>query len=236
MVDSAEIGLTGLAVMGQNLARNISSRGIPVVVHNRTAATTDAFLAGLRSDEPLTGASSLQGLVGRLRRPRKVIVVVKAVRRSTRSSNSLLPLLEPGDVVMDGGNSFYADTVRRQQHAAQHEVALLGVGISGGEEGRLRGPSIIPGGDREAYALVEPILTCAGFSGCRRRSWRTSSRSGIAATWSRSSSRSPASCSRRTIRSPGSRSSASSSTRQRRRARAGGPRKMPWNSACRRRR
>jgi 6-phosphogluconate dehydrogenase len=157
--NSAEIGLTGLAVMGQNLARNIASRGIPVVAHNRTAAVTDAFLAGLREDEPLTGAASLEELVERLRHPRKIIVMVKAGGPVDAVLEQLLPLLEPGDVVMDGGNSFYADTVRRQQRAADRGIAFLGVGISGGEEGALRGPSIMPGGDRQAYALVEPILT-----------------------------------------------------------------------------
>jgi 6-phosphogluconate dehydrogenase len=159
MVDSAEIGLTGLAVMGQNLARNIASRGIPVVAHNRTTVVTDAFLAGLRKDEPLTGVPTLPELVERLRRPRKILIMVKAGPAVDAVLEQLLGLLEPGDVVIDGGNSFHADTVRRQQRAAQREVAFLGVGISGGEEGALHGPSIMPGGDRDAYALVEPILT-----------------------------------------------------------------------------
>jgi 6-phosphogluconate dehydrogenase len=157
--NAAEIGLTGLAVMGQNLARNIASRGIPVLVHNRTAATTDAFLVGLRSDEPLTGAATLEELAAGLKRPRKIIIMVKAGPPVDAVLDQLLELLEPGDVVIDGGNSFYPDTVRREQLAAQRGVAFLGVGISGGEEGALRGPSIMPGGDRKAYELVEPILT-----------------------------------------------------------------------------
>jgi hypothetical protein len=135
MVDSAEIGLTGLAVMGQNLARNIASRGIPVLVHNRTAATTDAFLAGLRSDEPLTGAATLEALAAGLKRPRRIIIMVKAGPPVDAVLDQLLELLEPGDVVIDGGNSFFPDTVRREQLAAQRGVAFLGVGISGGEEG-----------------------------------------------------------------------------------------------------
>jgi 6-phosphogluconate dehydrogenase len=158
MANSAEIGLTGLAVMGQNLARNIASRGIPVVVHNRTTATTDAFLAGLRSDEPLTGVPTVQEMVASLRPPRKIIVMVKAGLAVDAVLDQLLELLEPGDVVIDGGNSFFSDTVRREKRAAERGVALLGVGISGGEEGALRGPSIMPGGDRDAYALVEPIF------------------------------------------------------------------------------
>ncbi len=156
---SAEIGLTGLAVMGQNLARNIASRGIPIVVHNRTAAVTDTFLEGLGDDEPITGAATLPELVQRLQRPRRILMMVKAGAPVDAVLGQLLPLLEPGDVVMDGGNSFFADTVRRQQLAADRGVAFLGVGISGGEEGALHGPSIMPGGDRRAYALVEPILT-----------------------------------------------------------------------------
>jgi 6-phosphogluconate dehydrogenase len=156
---SAEVGLIGLAVMGQNLARNIASRGMPVLVHNRTSAVTDAFVKGLRSDEPLTGVASLAELVEGLRRPRKVIIMVKAGPAVDAVLDQLLELLEAGDVVVDGGNSFYLDTVRRQERAAQHDVSFLGVGISGGEEGALHGPSIMPGGDREAYGLVEPILT-----------------------------------------------------------------------------
>ena len=145
MVDSAEIGLTGLAVMGQNLARNIASRGVPVVVHNRTVATTDAFIEGLRSDEPITGVHSLPELVGALNRPRQIILMVKAGPPVDAVLDELLPLLEPDDIVVDGGNSFFTDTVRRQRRAAEHGVAFLGVGISGGEE--------------RAYRRVEPILT-----------------------------------------------------------------------------
>ena len=156
---TAEIGLTGLAVMGQNLARNIASRGIPVVAHNRTQATTDAFLGGLEGDDPLTGAASLEEMVGRLTRPRKVILMVKAGAPVDAVLEDLLPLLEPGDIVIDGGNSFFRDTVSRQERAKEFGVSLLGVGISGGEEGALHGPSIMPGGDRAAYAQVESILT-----------------------------------------------------------------------------
>ncbi len=155
----AEIGLTGLAVMGQNLARNIASRGIPVVAQNRTQATTDAFLNGLEGSDPLTGAGSLKEMVDRLARPRKVILMVKAGAPVDAVLDELLPLLEQGDIVIDGGNSFFRDTMRRQERAEEFGVSLLGVGISGGEEGALHGPSIMPGGDPEAYAQVESILT-----------------------------------------------------------------------------
>src|SRR4051794_13682803 len=159
MVESADIGLTGLAVMGQNLARNIASHGYRVVAHNRTKATTDAFVAGLRSDEPLTGVGTLTELVQALSRPRKIIIMVKAGRPVDAVLDELLPLLEPGDIVMDGGNSFFRDTVRREQRAGEFGVQFLGVGISGGEEGALKGPSIMPGGERSAYDEVAPILT-----------------------------------------------------------------------------
>ena len=155
----ADIGLTGLAVMGQNLARNIASRGFSVVVHNRTRATTDAFLDGLEGDDPLTGAGSLEELVGRLKRPRKIILMVKAGAPVDAVLEELMPLLEEGDIVIDGGNSFFQHTIARQERAEQQGISFLGVGISGGEEGALHGPSIMPGGDLEAYREVEPILT-----------------------------------------------------------------------------
>ncbi len=272
---TAEIGLTGLAVMGQNLARNIASRGIPVVAHNRTQATTDAFLGGLEGDDPLTGAASLEEMVGRLTRPRKVILMVKAGAPVDAVLEDLLPLLEPGDIVIDGGNSFFRDTVSRQERAREFGVSLLGVGISGGEEGALHGPSIMPGGDRAAYAQVESILTriAAQVDGepcCRYigpggaghyvkmvhngieyadiqlivesydlmrhllgrpapMSWPPSSRAGTTATWSRSSSRSPASCWRSGTRPREGRSLTSSSTRPSRRARGAGRRRMRWS-------
>jgi 3-hydroxyisobutyrate dehydrogenase-like beta-hydroxyacid dehydrogenase len=159
MAQAPDTGLTGLAVMGQNLARNVASRGIPIVVHNRTGATTEKFLAELDSSEPITGSDSLGEFVQKLARPRKIIIMVKAGKPVDAVLDDLLPLLDAGDVVMDGGNSFYRDTERREQRAAEHGVHFLGVGISGGEEGALKGPSIMPGGKREAYDLVEPMLT-----------------------------------------------------------------------------
>jgi 6-phosphogluconate dehydrogenase len=159
MAQAPDTGLTGLAVMGQNLARNVASRGIPIVVHNRTGATTEKFLGELDSSEPITGSDSIGDFVQKLARPRKIIIMVKAGKPVDAVLDELLPLLDAGDVVMDGGNSFYRDTERREQRAAEHGVHFLGVGISGGEEGALKGPSIMPGGKREAYDLVEPMLT-----------------------------------------------------------------------------
>jgi 6-phosphogluconate dehydrogenase len=159
MTAPASIGLTGLAVMGQNLARNIASRGFPVVVHNRSRARTDEILALIGPDEPITAADDLPALVAALAPPRAVIVMVKAGPPVDAVLDELLGLLSPGDMVIDGGNSFFSDTIRREARAAEHDVSYLGTGISGGEEGALRGPSIMPGGRREAYEAVSGVLT-----------------------------------------------------------------------------
>jgi 6-phosphogluconate dehydrogenase len=156
---AAKIGLTGLAVMGQNLARNIASRGVPVVVHNRTSARTDAFIAALRKDEQLTGVPTLPAMVAALERPRRIIIMVKAGIPVDGVLDELLPLLDEGDIVIDGGNSFFRDTARREARAAELGISFIGAGISGGEEGALRGPSIMPGGDRAAYDAVADVLT-----------------------------------------------------------------------------
>ena len=159
MGTQANIGLSGLAVMGQNLARNIASRGIPVVAHNRSVGKTHEFLAGLRPDEPITGADTLKDLVAALDRPRRIILMVKAGAPVDAVLEDLLELLEPGDIVVDGGNSFFKDTERREARAKERGIVFFGAGISGGEEGALRGPSIMPGGDRKAYEALEPVFT-----------------------------------------------------------------------------
>jgi 6-phosphogluconate dehydrogenase len=159
LAGTAEFGLTGLAVMGQNLARNVARNGIPIVVHNRTAARTDELLAGHGGEGPISGAGSLDELVGSLARPRRILIMVKAGPAVDAVVDQLAPLLDPGDVVVDGGNSWFEDTRRRERALAERGLHFVGAGISGGEEGALNGPSIMPGGSKEGYAAVEGVLT-----------------------------------------------------------------------------
>jgi 6-phosphogluconate dehydrogenase len=153
-----DIGLIGLAVMGQNLVLNMARNGYRVAVYNRTPAATDEFLARHR-DQPITGAYTLPDFVALLRRPRIVKIMVKAGAPVDSVIEQLIPLLEAGDLIIDGGNSYFADTERREAHLAAHGIRFLGLGVSGGEEGALWGPSLMPGGAPEAYAMVEPLLT-----------------------------------------------------------------------------
>ncbi|HVL84837.1 MAG TPA: NADP-dependent phosphogluconate dehydrogenase [Pseudonocardia sp.] len=155
----SRVGVTGLAVMGANLARNIAGRGIPVAVHNRTAARTREFVAEYGHEGPFTAAETLADLVAALERPRRVVVMVKAGAPVDAVIDELAPLLDDGDIVLDAGNSHFADTRRRAQACAARGLRFLGVGVSGGEEGALHGPSIMPGGDAGAYAEVEDVLT-----------------------------------------------------------------------------
>ncbi len=153
-----DIGLIGLAVMGQNLVLNMERNGFAVAVYNRTTAKAERFVAE-HPGKRLYLARTLEELVEALQRPRKVMLMVQAGRAVDAVIGQLKPLLEPGDVIIDGGNSHFRDTERRSQELAAQGIRFLGVGVSGGEEGALWGPSIMPGGDREAYALVEPIFT-----------------------------------------------------------------------------
>jgi 6-phosphogluconate dehydrogenase len=154
-----DIGLIGLAVMGENLALNMAGRGYQVAVYNRTPDKTREFIASRAEGLPICGTYTLAELVATLKRPRKVILMVKAGRPVDDVLTELIPYLEPGDIVIDGGNSYFIDTRRRSQALKEKNLNFLGVGISGGEEGALKGPSIMPGGDPEAYTQVEPILT-----------------------------------------------------------------------------
>ncbi len=154
-----DIALIGLAVMGENLARNIAGRGHRIAVYNRTADRTRAFLDGPASGLPIGVAYTLADLAAMLTRPRKILLMVKAGQPVDDMLAALMPHLEPGDIVMDGGNSHYPDTRRRHAQLAAAGIRYLGVGVSGGEEGALTGPSIMPGGDPDAYAAVAPVLT-----------------------------------------------------------------------------
>lgn len=153
-----DIGVIGLAVMGQNLARNIASRGYKVAVYNRTAARTQEVIAAY-PDAGLNAAMDLPTFVSSLKTPRRVLLMVQAGRAVDAVIDELKPLLEPGDMIIDGGNSLFTDTERRAIALEAAGLNFLGTGVSGGEEGALHGPSIMPGGQRDAYAAVEPILT-----------------------------------------------------------------------------
>jgi 6-phosphogluconate dehydrogenase len=145
--------------MGAALARNVASRGIPLAVHNRTEAKTEAFLSDHGDEGTFVAAGTVEDLVAALTPPRAILLMVVAGRPVDDVLASLCPLLEPGDVVLDGGNSDFEDTERRLAELEGRGLGYLGVGISGGEEGARRGPSIMPGGSRDAYARVEPVLT-----------------------------------------------------------------------------
>ena len=154
----SRIGLLGLAVMGQNLARNIA-RFATVTVYNRTTERTREFLAGPAQGAAIRGSETLEELVGSLERPRTIILMVQAGRPVDAVLAQLRPLLTAGDIVVDGGNSFYQDTIRRGTELAPDGLHYVGMGVSGGEEGALNGPSLMPGGPRAAYDHLAPILT-----------------------------------------------------------------------------
>jgi 6-phosphogluconate dehydrogenase len=159
MSEKGQIGVTGLAVMGANLARNIARRGVPVAVHNRTAARTERFMAEHSGEGSFLPGESLPDFVAALERPRRIIAMVKAGPAVDGVIEDLAPLLEQGDILIDAGNSHFADTRRRTQACAERGVRFMGIGVSGGEEGALLGPSIMPGGERGAYGEVEEVLT-----------------------------------------------------------------------------
>ena len=157
-LETADIGVVGLAVMGENLALNMASRGYTVAVYNRTTAKVDAFLAARAAGKNILGARSPAELVSTLARPRRVMLMVQAGGAVDRVIETLLPLLEPGDVLVDGGNSNYRDTTRRVRSLADSGILYAGAGVSGGEEGALLGPSIMPGGNPGAWPALEPIF------------------------------------------------------------------------------
>ncbi|KIH97492.1 6-phosphogluconate dehydrogenase [Streptomonospora alba] len=158
MSTSADIGVTGLAVMGSNLARNLARNGNTVAVHNRTPAKTRSLVEDFGDEGAFVPAESPQELVASLKRPRRLITMVKAGEATDAVIGEFAPLLEEGDVVVDGGNAHFADTRRRERELRERGIHFVGAGISGGEEGALRGPSIMPGGSAEAYASLAPML------------------------------------------------------------------------------
>ncbi|MCW2584429.1 MAG: gnd [Klenkia sp.] len=155
---SEQIGVTGLAVMGASLARNLARHGHHVVVHNRTQAKTDALISAHGDEGDFLPVSSPQELVDALERPRKVIVMVAAGAPTDAVIEEFAPLLDEGDVLVDGGNARYTDTIRRTEDLVARGLHFVGAGISGGEQGALNGPSIMPGGSDEAYAIIGPLL------------------------------------------------------------------------------
>ena len=155
---SSKIGLIGLAVMGQNLALNIARRGFPTSVYNRTYKKTQEFTSGLQG-EPIRGFAELGDFAASLERPRRVLLMVKAGTPTEATIEQLLPHLEPGDMIIDGGNAHPHDSGRRSGELTSKGLRYVGMGVSGGEEGALNGPSLMPGGPRDAYEELEPILT-----------------------------------------------------------------------------
>jgi 6-phosphogluconate dehydrogenase len=158
MKSQADIGLVGLAVMGENLVLNMESRGFTVAVYNRTVEKVDAFLNGRGKGKRIVGAHSIQELVGSLKAPRKIMMMVKAGKPVDDFIELLLPFLEKGDILIDGGNSHFPDTIRRTRELEARGILFIGTGVSGGEEGALHGPSIMPGGSPAAWQHVKPIF------------------------------------------------------------------------------
>jgi 6-phosphogluconate dehydrogenase len=158
MTKKCDIGLIGLAVMGENLALNIESRGYSIAVYNRTVSKVDELLAGRAKGKNFVGCHSLEELVGSLASPRKVMLMVKAGAAVDAFIDQLIPLLSPGDVIIDGGNTHFTETERRTTYVESKDLLYIGTGVSGGEEGALKGPSMMPGGSTQAWPLVKPIF------------------------------------------------------------------------------
>jgi 6-phosphogluconate dehydrogenase len=155
---NCDIGLVGLAVMGQNLALNMADHGIRVAVYNRTVEKVDRFVGGPAAGKTVVGCRSPEELSRSLKGPRRILLMVKAGDAVDQTIERLRPLLAQGDILIDGGNSFYADTARRIESLRSENIRYVGSGISGGEEGARRGPSIMPGGEVEAWPHIKPIL------------------------------------------------------------------------------
>ena len=158
MSTTAQIGVAGLAVMGENLVMNMADKGFSVAVYNRTTSKTDAFISGRAKNRSISGFHTVEDFVGALERPRKIMMMLKAGEVVDLFIDRLLPLLDQGDIIIDGGNSDYHDTIRRVAAVEARGLQYIGTGVSGGEEGALKGPSIMPGGSVLAWPHVEPIF------------------------------------------------------------------------------
>ena len=154
----ADIGVVGLAVMGENLILNMESKGFTVACYNRTVSKVDRFINGRAKGKKIVGAHSIKELCDSLASPRRVMLMVKAGKPVDDFIELLLPYLDEGDIVIDGGNSHYPDTIRRTRYLEEKKLRYIGTGVSGGEEGALTGPSIMPGGSPDAWPFVKPIF------------------------------------------------------------------------------
>src|ERR1700749_2916013 len=158
MEAKADIAVIGLAVMGQNLILNMNDHGFTVVAFNRTVSKVDEFLGNEAKGTKVVGANSLEEMVGKLKKPRRVMLMVKAGKPVDEFIEHLLPHLEAGDIIIDGGNSLFEDTNRRTKYLESKGLLYIGTGVSGGEEGARRGPSIMPGGSPAAWPHVKDIF------------------------------------------------------------------------------
>ena len=152
-------GVIGLAVMGENIALNIERNGFPIAVYNRSRSKTDAFMENRAGGKNVVPTFSLEEFVGALERPRRILLMVQAGKPVDMVIDSLKELLDPEDMIIDGGNSLYEDTERRVKDLEGAGFNFIGMGVSGGEEGALNGPSLMPGGSKAAYDAIEPIVT-----------------------------------------------------------------------------
>ena len=157
-MDKADIGLIGLAVMGENLVMNMESKGFTVAVYNRSTDKVTRFVEGRAKGKRIIGAMSIQELIDALEKPRKVMMMVKSGKPVDELIEQLIQFLDKGDILIDGGNSHFPDTIRRTAYVESKGLLYIGTGVSGGEEGALKGPSIMPGGSPAAWPMVKPIF------------------------------------------------------------------------------
>src|SRR5438132_3775191 len=156
--NQCDLGLIGLGVMGENLVLNMESKGFSVAVFNRTTEVTEKFAAGRAQGKNIQPTRTMEELVAALKKPRKAMIMVKAGAPVDAVISQLAPLLEKGDVIIDGGNSLFTDTQRRGKELEDLGIHFVGCGVSGGEEGALKGPSLMPGGPRESWEIIAPIF------------------------------------------------------------------------------